>query len=138
MSILPTFMTETADASAVTNTLPVPREYGVDFSTGKLTGEIVEGIDAVKVWIWNCLKTERYRFPIYSWQYGVEFEQYIGTTLSDEYIQNDCRAEIEDALKVNPYITGISDFTAEMDGTHLNITFTADTTIGSTEVTADV
>lgn len=138
MSILPTFMTETADASAVTNTLPVPREYGVDFSTGKLTGEIVEGIDAVKVWIWNCLKTERYRFPIYSWQYGVEFEQYIGTTLSDEYIQNDCRAEIEDALKVNPYITGISDFTAEMDGTHLNITFTADTTLGSTEVTADV
>lgn len=138
MSILPSFMTEAVEESAVSNTLPVPREYGVDFSTGKLTGEIVEGIEALKVWIWNCLKTERYRFAIYSWQYGVEFEQYIGTTLSDEYIQNDCRAEIEDALKVNPYITGISDFSAEMTGTHLNITFTAETKLGSTEVTADV
>lgn len=28
-----------------------PKEYGIDFSTGQLTGQVVEGLEAVKVWI---------------------------------------------------------------------------------------
>ncbi len=139
MSILPTFLSDQIEETSTASTvLTIPREYGVNFSTGELTGTIVEGIEAIKVWIWNCLHTERFRHAIYSWQYGAEYEQYIGQTITDEYLQSDCQAETEEALMVSPYITGITDFSASMDGSTLNISFTAETTLGNVEVETSV
>lgn len=134
MSILPSFLNTDIPDSSDTTLLTIPREYGIDFESGLLNGRTVEGIEAIKVWIWNCLHTERYRYAIYSWQYGVEYEQYVGQTLSDEYIQADCLVETENALLTNPYITGIEDFTAELDGALLHITFTVNTKLGKIEV----
>lgn len=139
MSILPSFMdVEIQEATAAATALDMPREYGIDFSTGQLTGKIVEGLEAIKVWIWNCLHTERYRYAIYSWQYGVEYEQYIGETITDEYLQSDCQVETEEAMLVNPYITGITDFSATLEGSVLRIVFTVETTLGDMEVDAYV
>ena len=108
MSILPTFMqTQIASRTQTANVLTVPKEYGIDFTTGQLTGEIVEGIEAIKVWIWNCLHTQRFRYPLYSWDYGADLEQYIGQTVTEEFLNADCEDEIREALQVNPYITGI-------------------------------
>lgn len=136
MSILPSYLYESTlrEAADTSTVLPTPREYGIDFTTGKLTGRIVEGLEAIKVWVWNCLHTERYKHAIYSWQYGVEYEQYIGETVTDEYLQNDCQTETEDALLVNPYITGIDDFEATLDGARMHIAFKLNTSFGSTEV----
>lgn len=79
MSILPSFMqTQIADRAQTASVIEIPKEYGIDFTTGQLTGQIVEGIEAIKVWIWNCLHTQRFRYPIYSWDYGADLEQYIG------------------------------------------------------------
>ncbi len=140
MSILPSYLYATTlqGAASVAEVMPTPREYGIDFDTGELTGEIVEGIEAIKVWAWNCIKSERYRYAIYSWQYGTEYEQYIGQTVSDEYLQNDCYTETQEALMVNPYITGIDDFAAELDKDRLHISFTLNTVLGSTEVSENV
>ncbi len=139
MSILPTFMdTEIQEATVAAAVQEIPREYGIDFDTGQLTGKIVEGLEAIKVWIWNCLHSERYRYAIYSWQYGVEYEQYIGETITDEYLQSDCQSETEEAMMVNPYITGLDDFSAELDGTELKISFIAETSLGNVEVNENV
>lgn len=136
MSILPSFLSETLlkEAEETSTVLAIPREYGMNFSTGQLTGTIVEGLEAIKVWVWNCLHTERFRDAIYSWQYGVEYEQYIGQTISDEYLLSDCQTETEEALMVNPYIIGVDDFEAEIEDTCLKISFTLETTLGNTEV----
>ena len=135
MSILPTFLTkeDTADA-AVAASRRLPKEYEIDFTTGQLTGRIVEGLDAVKVWVWCCLQTERYRYPIFSWQYGTEYEQYFGETVPDDWLQGDCKTETEEALKVNPWINGITDFEASMEGSHLHLTFKIETSLGEAEV----
>ena len=134
MSLLPTFMEQTIAAQVEdASVLPVPVEYGMDFETGQLTGLKVEGIEAIKVWAWLCLQTQRFRFAIYSWNYGCDFEQYIGVALSDTYLQTDARDEIEEALCVNPYITGIEDFIAERDGDRLTIHFRLATVYGTTE-----
>ncbi len=140
MSILPSFLSEEIleEAEETAAVLDVPKEYGMNFETGQLTGKIVEGIEAIKVWAWNCLHSERYRHAIYSWQYGTEYEQYIGQTVSDEYLQNDCRTETEDALMVNPYISGIDDFEASIDGDKLSVSFSLETTFGNTEVSVSV
>ncbi len=135
MSILPSFLTrEDISNGAVSVSRKTPKEYGIDFETGQLTGKIVEGLEAIKVWIWCCLKTERYRFPIYSWQYGSEFEQYIGEAVSDDFLQGDCKTETEEALKTNPWILGITDFAAGMEGSHLRLSFTVETRLGEVKM----
>lgn len=122
------------EAPTSTDTLEIPKEYGIDFKTGQLSGEIVEKKEAIKVWIWNCLQTQRYRFAIYSWDYGVGLEQYIGRTLSEEYIQTDCESEIREAMLINPWITDITDFVAKRSGSKLSISFTAVTPFGKIDV----
>lgn len=134
MSLLPTFMTADIEAAAAEQTTEIPKEYGIDYSTGKLTGQIVSGKEAIKVWIWNCLHTERFRYPIYSWNYGAELEQYIGDAVTEEFLQTDCEAEITEALKVNKYISDIEDFNVSFSGTKINITFRVITTFGDIEV----
>lgn len=136
MSILPSFLqnqivkrTQTAD------TIEIPKEYGIDFATGQLTGKIVEGIEAIKVWVWLCLRTQRFRYPIYSWSYGADMEQYIGQGLTIEYLETDLKDEIEEALRVNEYITGIEDYNCIQTGSKVQIQFTVQTTLGSLKET---
>lgn len=134
MSILPTFLQEEKKTSINERIIEIPKEYGINYETGQLTGEIVEGAEAVKVWCWLCLHTERFRFPIYQWSYGTELEQYIGQTITDEYLQDDCRGNIEEALLVNPWIDGISDFKATIEGDHLSISLTINTKFGEVDM----
>lgn len=135
MSILPSFAVRAAgQAAAVSRVVDIPREYGIDFHTGQLTGKIVEGIEAIKVWVWCCMKTERFRYAIYSWDYGGSMEQYIGKGLSKEYIETDCEAEVREALLVNPYITGIADFHIDFGKDKLKLNFTVNTKLGDVGV----
>ena len=84
----------------------------------------VEKKSAVKIWIYNTLKTERYRWEIYSWQYGASLEQYIGKSYSDAYINDSVKKEVTEALKVNTNITDVKDFKAYMlDDTTLHMEF---------------
>lgn len=142
MSILPSFLQSLSDTNTIkrsdSQAVKMPKEYGIDFTTGQLTGKIVEGIEAIKVWIWLCLHTERFRHAIYSSDYGTSFEQYIGHVLSDEYINNDCESEITDALLINEYIESIEDFEAVNKGEHLRISFRVVTKFGSIEVDENV
>ena len=141
MSILPSFLQSLNNTKTIkedSQVVKMPREYGIDFDTGQLTGKIVEGIEAIKVWIWLCLHTERFRYAIYSSDYGTSFEQYIGHVLSDEYINTDCESEVTDALLINDYIESIEDFGAVKDGEHLRISFRVVTKFGSLEVDESV
>ena len=141
MSILPSFLQSLNNTKTIkedSQVVKMPREYGIDFDTGQLTGKIVEGIEAIKVWIWLCLHTERFRHAIYSSDYGTSFEQYIGHVLSDEYINTDCESEVTDALLINDYIESIEDFGAVKDGEHLRISFRVVTKFGSLEVDESV
>ena len=142
MSILPSFLQSLSDTNTIkrsdSQAVKMPKEYGIDFTTGQLTGKIVEGIEAIKVWIWLCLHTERFRHAIYSSDYGTSFEQYIGHVLSDEYINTDCESEVTDSLLINDYIESIENFGAVKDGEHLRISFRVVTKFGSLEVDESV
>lgn len=130
MSIFPTFV----EKEKTVKTIEIPREYGIDFETGELTGKIVEGIEALKVWIWLCLKIERFRYPAYSWLYGSELEQYIGKAYSEEFIQFDAPRAVEEALKVNPHIQGIKDFESKIEGERLKMSFTVVSDLGEVNI----
>lgn len=130
MSLFPTYIEEDETLEAEEEETEIPREYGIDFVTGQLTGGIVEGIDALKVWIWFALQTPRYRYPVYTWDYGNEFEDLIGQGYSEEYIEAEAQAMTEDCLLVNEHIEGIADFSAVIENSRLIVSFTAETAFG--------
>lgn len=114
-----------------------PREYGIDFSTGKLTGKIVEGKEAIAVWAYLALHIERYKFYTYSWYYGNEFKELIGKNYSKEYITSEVTRMVKECLE-HPYINGIKNLTIEQQEGKLHITFIIETDYGEEEIETDV
>ena len=111
--------------------IKVPKEYEIDFETGQLTGKIVEGLEAIKIWIWLALQTPRYRYYIYSWNYGNEFEDLIGHGNTEEYIETEAHRLTEDCLLINENINSITDFKIKIENEQLTISFTANTIYGA-------
>ena len=129
MGLFPAYI-ENGIQSQATKKQVIPKEYGMDFETGQLTGEIVEGLEAVKVWIWLVLQTPRYRYYIYTWDYGNEFEDLIGKGYTEEYIEAEAQRMTEDCLLINENIKEITGFSLQVEKGMLYISFTAETIYG--------
>ena len=130
MELLPTYIADDEELDGLEEEERAPKEYGIDFKTGQLTGEIVEGKEAIKVWIWLALQTPRYRHYIYTWDYGSEAGDLIGQGYSEEYTEAEAQWMVEDCLLVNEAIEGISDFSTSIEGSTLSISFVANTIYG--------
>lgn len=111
-----------------------PRDYELDLRTGKLTGRMVTGLDAIKQWIYLALSTERYYYTQHSWDYGSELHTLIGKTVDPEYIESEAARMIEEALLVNKHITDIDDLTCSIDRDVLTVSFTAITDYGEVAI----
>lgn len=90
--------------------LPLCRECAWDFENDSpvyVNGapKIVAGAEAVKVWAWNALQTQRGNQEIYSWDYGSEIPSLIGQAFSDELKKAEAARYLRECLLVNPYIT---------------------------------
>lgn len=110
------------------------REYELDFTTGKLTGKIVEGVNALAVWAYLALKVRRYNYIIYSWYYGEEYTNLIGYTYSEDYLNSEVKRYIEECLKENKHIKGIDKLTVNHVNDKLNISFRLLTDVGEVEM----
>lgn len=115
----------------------IPMEFGVDFSTGQMTGGKVTGAKAVAVWAWNALMYPRYRYELSSWQYGSELSDMIGQVMDEDDAVMEAEAIVRDALLPNPYIEDIEDFSCSLMEDKLIISFTLVTPFGE-EVLRDV
>ena len=133
MNLLPAYIEDEDEIEELEEEIKPPREYSIDFKTGQLTGEIVEGKEAIKVWIWLVLQTPRYRYYIYTWDYGNEFEDFIGKGYTEEYIEAEAQRMTEDCLLVNENIQSITEFSVSMEGDTLTVSFTANTIYGEIE-----
>lgn len=114
------------------------REYEIDFESGRLTGRIVEGVEALCVWAYLALSVWRYRWVIYSWSYGSEVFDLIGNFYSNEYLKSECRRYIEECLCQNEHIKGIEDLEVSQIKDVLYIKFKMITDVGSKEVKINV
>jgi hypothetical protein len=114
------------------------REYEIDFITGKLTGRIVEGVEALRVWAYLALKAQRYSWVIYSWYYGEEYTNLIGYSYSDEYLRSEVQRYIEECLFENEHIKAIENLEVSQVKDLLTVKFTLVTDVGSKEVEVNV
>ena len=104
--------------------LPMYREWAFDFEKEELKTKhgkyyLVEGNEALKIWIYKALKTERYIFVAYTKNYGSEVSTLIG---------------IVESLLVNPYIVSVGDFSfSHSKGGEINVKFSVSTVYGDME-----
>ena len=90
--------------------------------------------EALKVWIYKTLKTERWRYRAYDNDYGIELEQFIGAHTNTAATSIEMKRYIKEALDINPYILRINkiDFTNDRDVAGFTIDLT--TVYGEMEV----
>mgnify|MGYP000857019708 FL=1 len=105
----------------IENTLPFLKEFAWDFDKDRFiyktdgTIQTVKENEALKVWIYKALKTERYRYEAYlhgiynlDSNYGVELEKYIGAYPNNSRTATLIEQRIKECLSINPYIKRIN------------------------------
>nr|DAE68294.1 MAG TPA: Protein of unknown function (DUF2634) [Caudoviricetes sp.] len=107
MSLFP-FISNTDDVK-VDNNFPLYREVAWDFKNNIPILEngdfkIVEGNNAIKVWVYKAILTPRYNYSIYTWDYGSELLDLIGKAYTPSLTKEEAKRLIKEALEINPYI----------------------------------
>ncbi len=95
---------------------------------------IVTGNEAIKTWCYKALTTERYRYIIYSRDFGNELEEMIGESFTPNLTKAESIRYIEECLLINPYIQGVSNLEVSFGGGCLTISGKLRTVYGEMEV----
>ena len=120
--------------------LPLLKEYAWDFVHDRFLYDgngnhiLVEGAEAVEVWVYKALKTERYQYLAYSWQYGIEVKQFIGLVMGVKERYSELKRVITECLMINPYIMSIDSVNFSRDGTSVSCSIFMTTVYGEVGV----
>lgn len=119
--------------------LPIFREYAYDFENNALllrNGQtyLVEGNEAMRVWIFKALDTERFRYTAYDSVFGSEIHTLIGGPLDSDVAISELRRFIIEALMVNPYIKELSNFQFTLSGSGVTAEFDCVTVYGQDRI----
>lgn len=126
--------------------MSVLKTYGDDTDsfhpskTWNLSGDhlqgMIDGIQAVAQAVDMMLSTERFRYEIYSYDYGAEFSDLIGKDRA--FVKADIQRRIEEAIAQDDRVTGISDFNVGFDREAAKVSFTVNTIFGDFEAERSV
>lgn len=130
-----------SNAQATAAQLPLFRDVAMDYDKGvpifASGGPVaVTGLEAVKSWAWRALKTTRYLWSCFSWDYGCELESLVGQPYREDTRLSEAVRYVREALTVCPYITGAAAEVEGFDGSTLRVSVTVTTVYG--EVTIHV
>lgn len=101
-------------------------EYAYDFKKNCFLYDeegkqiILKRNEAIKIWVYKALLTERFLYLAYFDDYGAELEHFIGKVPNDSTEASKLFDYIEEALLVNPYIISIDNLNVAQD--HKKIT----------------
>lgn len=121
-------------------TLPLAREIAWDFVRDQPIWRAgrpvyVTGAGAVLVWAWNCIHTERFRYDVFTTDYGQDLSGLIGQPYGDDIRQSEAIRTIREALMIHPYITAVDhQVSARFEGTLLTLSFTMHTIYGEVAI----
>lgn len=112
-----------------------------DFSLNipnKIINGTVENLEELKQAIYFILGTERYKYIIYSWDYGIELNDLFGMPMS--YVIPEVERRVTEALVQDDRIESVTNFEFEKNRHKLHVTFTVISNLGAfeSEVSLDV
>ena len=139
MSIFP--FIDPQEVEVVDNILPMANEWAWDFEKLEfkfMDGKMykVEGIEAIKIWVWKIFQTPRYRYLIYSWDYGHELEDLIGKNYTTQLAQSEIKRYVKEAIltTLEGYVVEVKNFNIEFTKDKLSVSFTIITPYGEVDM----
>ena len=81
----------------------------------------IRGKEALRQWVVSCLSTERYKYPIYSWNFGLETEDLYGQ--NPQYVMAVLEHRIKEALSVDSRILRVYAYEAHPEGKKVHVRF---------------
>jgi len=90
--------------------------YLFDFEKGvtkmQVSGKSIrsDAHQAYLFWVWKCLHTERFKYPIYSADFGVEIETIIERDYARPVTESEIKRTISESLKVNDHTIDVKEF----------------------------
>lgn len=109
--------------------------FGIDFDRGRVVG-MIDGLEAVKQAVFLILQTERYRYLIYTPDYGSELEGLIGR--DPLFVQSELKRRIREALMQDDRIEDVTNFSIQFDGDSALVRFTVVSIFGNFEAEQEV
>ena len=91
------------------------RSYKMHIQDDRISG-MCDGIEAMEQLVYKILNTDRYMYPIYTWNFGVEFSDLIGEPVS--YVCAEIERRITEALTQDNRIVSVSDFEFDISKKH--------------------
>lgn len=142
MSVFPIFSVSESLESSVTKSndeLEMYREIAWDYKNDLpiiKNGEfqIVEGNDAIKVWCYKAIKTVRYQYPVYSWDYGCEINSLIGQKYSIGLTKSEAERFIKESLLINKYILDVKITDIDFTDCRLSASINVKTIYGEVDI----
>lgn len=134
MALLPDTATDESGAISVAMTPTQPNKtYRMMIDTDRIQGTITDDLEAVKQAIYKIINTERYKFLIYSWNYGIELEDLFGKPIP--YVLPEIPRRIKEALTQDDRIDDVLGFDLSYDRKgNVLAKFTVVTIYGSVEI----
>lgn len=114
-------------------TIETSRTYKI---TGNRIQGYTDGLEALKQAIYKMLNTERYEYPIYSFNYGIELENLIGK--DPIYVQIELKRRIRECLLRDDRITEVDNFQFEVNGDEIKCTFDVHSIYGDLTASKEV
>lgn len=95
-----------------------------------------DDIEAVQQAVYKILNTERYTYPIYSWNYGIELKDLFGQPTF--WVYPELERRITEALTWDDRIDSVTDFKFESVKNEVHASFTVNTIYGAYDETLAV
>lgn len=130
MALIPVAPTVTIgqDIEITSSSAQTSRTYKIDVDQGRVVG-FIDGREAMMQAIYLVFETERFRYLIFSWNYGIELNAVMGK--SYPVFASEIKRVIREALLADSRITDITDFVIKrIDKRTASVTFTAQTIFG--------
>ncbi|WP_455045691.1 DUF2634 domain-containing protein [Leptotrichia trevisanii] len=111
------------------------KTYKMELYKGNYILGFVDSQKAMEQAIYKIIRTERYRYIIYSWNYGIELEDLFGMPV--EYCVVELERRISEALLQDNRITAVHSFEFDTEserGTVLVKKFIAETVFGKIQI----
>lgn len=111
------------------------KTFRLDIENKRISG-FVDELDAIKQAVYCILNTERFEWLIYSWNYGVEFNQLFGKPVT--LVKAKIKKKIREALMQDKRINNVADFAFVMADKSLHVTFSVYSIFGDFKAEKEV
>lgn len=83
------------------------KDYKLNTQQKNING-FADNLEAMEQVVYKILNTERYQYPIYSWNYGIELQDLFGMPVT--WVCPELQRRIEEALLHDDRITAVTNF----------------------------